>query len=74
MTLGENKPFANDFHLADVKRPIVVADFSIDYGFLIDLKDKRLLSYDKKAKRLKETNTVLTLAGLSLHHKDSCSD
>ena len=38
MTLGENKRFVHDFHLADVKRSISGADFFINPGFLIDLK------------------------------------
>ena len=70
MTLGENKHFVHDFHLADVKRPILGADFFINHGFLIDLKGKRLLSRVK----LKEANAPLTLAGLSFHVKDSYSD
>ena len=74
MTLGENKRFVHDFHLADVKRPILGADFFINHGFLIDLKGKRLLSRDYAVIKLKEANAPLTLAGLSFHVKDSYSD
>ena len=74
MTLGENKSFVHDFHLVDVKRPILGADFFINHGFLIDLKDKRLLSRDNIVSKLKEANAPLTLAGLSFHVKDSYSD
>ena len=74
LTLGENKPFTHDFHLADVKRPILGADFFINHGFLIDLRGKRLLSHDNIAIKLKEANAPLTLAGLSFHVKDSYSD
>ena len=71
MTLGGNKRFVHDFHLADVKRPILGADFFINHGYIIHLKGKRLLLRDNAVIQLKEANAPLTLAGFSFHVKDS---
>lgn len=74
LKLGANEPFVHNFHLADVKRPILGADFFINHGFLIDLKGKRLLSRDNEVIKLTDANSPLTLAGLSFRVKDSYSD
>lgn len=73
ITLSKGKSFTHTFHLADVKRPILGADFFINHGFLIDLKCKRLLASDNTMIKLKETESALILAGLTFHPKDRYS-
>ena len=73
LTLRSGKTYSHDFQLADVKRPILGADFFIAHGFLIDLKGKRLLSRDQMSIALQNSNTSLSLSGLTFPSQDRYS-
>ena len=64
----------HEFYLADVTRPILGADFFVSNALVIDLKGKRLLSMDNISVPLKDTNSPISLAGLSVHPSTAYSD
>lgn len=69
VNLSQSTNISHTFYLADVKRPILGADFFTTHGFLIDLKGKRLLARNHIL-TLNESSTPLTLAGLSIRADD----
>ena len=66
LTLGERNVFKHNFKLADVKRPILGADFFIAHHFLIVLRGRRLISHDHAAVNIKESTIPLADSGWSL--------
>lgn len=66
--------YTHEFHLADVNRPILGADFFIAHGLVIDLGRKRLLSLDNSTIFIKHADSSFDLAGLSFVPHNQFSD
>lgn len=65
------KPLKHEFFLADVTRPILGADFFIQHEFLIDLKGKRIVSFNNILAPLQPAKKTHCVAGLSFNQTNS---
>lgn len=75
LMLSPKKRYTHQFHIADVTRPILGADFFISNGLAIDLRGKRLVSLDNMSILLeKSEHSLTTLAGLSLQPPNEYSN
>ncbi|KAK3762357.1 hypothetical protein RRG08_047193 [Elysia crispata] len=73
LAIDHKRHYNHEFYLADVTRPILGADFFTAHGLPIDLRGKRLLSFDNMSISLLETTSPQAISGLGLPSQDAYS-
>ncbi|KAK3773613.1 hypothetical protein RRG08_022322 [Elysia crispata] len=73
LAIDPKRQYNHEFYLADVTRPILGADFFTAHGLAIDLRGKRLLSFDNMSISLLETTSPQAISGLGLPSQDAYS-
>ena len=73
LAINPKRHYNHEFCRADVTRPILGADFFTAHGLAIDLRGKRLLSFDNMSISLLETTSPQAISGLGLPSQDAYS-